>query len=35
MRGREAADISALCGISRAEAELVVALARNKDQALG
>jgi hypothetical protein len=29
-QGREAADISVLCGISRAEAELVVALARNK-----
>jgi ABC-type multidrug transport system fused ATPase/permease subunit len=28
-QGREAADISVLCGISRAEAELVVALARN------
>jgi hypothetical protein len=30
MQGREAEDISLLCGISRAEAELVVALARNK-----
>ena len=28
-QGREAEDISAMCGISRAEAELVVALARN------
>lgn len=28
-QGREAADISALCDISRAEAELLVALARN------
>lgn len=35
VQGREAADISALCGISRAEAELVVALARNRDQPLG
>ena len=33
-QGRDAADISALCGISRAEADLVVALARNKGQAL-
>jgi hypothetical protein len=33
-QGREAADISVLCGISRAEAELVVALARNTGQAL-
>ena len=33
-QGREAADISVLCGISRAEADLVVALARNKDQTL-
>ena len=32
-QGREAADISVLCGISRAEAELVVALARNDSQA--
>lgn len=32
-QGREAADISVLCGISRAEAELVVALARNDNQA--
>jgi hypothetical protein len=32
-QGREAADISVLCGISRAEAELVVALARNGSQA--
>jgi hypothetical protein len=31
-QGREAADISVLCGISRAEAELVVALARNENQ---
>jgi chromosome segregation ATPase len=31
-QGREAADISVLCGISRAEAELVVALARNDNQ---
>jgi hypothetical protein len=31
-QGREAADISMLCGISRAEAELVVALARNGNQ---
>jgi hypothetical protein len=30
MQGREAGDISVMCGISRAEAELVVALARNK-----
>lgn len=34
VQGRDAADISALCGISRAEAELVVALARNQDQPL-
>lgn len=34
VQGREAADISVLCGISRAEAELVVALARNQDQTL-
>jgi hypothetical protein len=34
MQGREADDISALCGISRAEAELVVALARNSGQAI-
>lgn len=34
VQGREAADISVLCGISRAEAELVVALARNQDQPL-
>jgi type IV secretory pathway VirB10-like protein len=33
-QGREAADISVLCGISRAEAELVVALARNTGQTL-
>ena len=33
-QGREAADISVLCGISRAEADLVVALARNKDQTI-
>jgi hypothetical protein len=33
MQGREAADISALCGISRAEAELVVALAKSGEQA--
>jgi hypothetical protein len=33
-QGREAADISVLCGISRAEAELVVALTRNDGQAL-
>jgi hypothetical protein len=33
-QGREAADISVLCGISRAEAELVVALARSKEQAV-
>ncbi len=32
MQGQEAADISLLCGISRGEAELVVALARNRDQ---
>jgi hypothetical protein len=31
-QGREAADISVLCSISRAEAELVVALARNGSQ---
>ncbi|MDR0440548.1 MAG: DUF2802 domain-containing protein [Candidatus Accumulibacter sp.] len=31
-QGREAADISMLCGISRAEAELVVALARSGGQ---
>lgn len=35
MQGQGAADISALCGISRAEADLVVALARNRDQPLG
>jgi hypothetical protein len=29
-RGRDAADISVLCGISRAEAELVVALAKSQ-----
>jgi hypothetical protein len=29
-QGRDAADISVLCGISRAEAELVVALAKNQ-----
>ena len=35
MQGQEAADISVLCGISRGEAELVVALAlaRNSDEA--
>ena len=33
-QGREAGDISLLCGISRAEAELVVALARNNGQAI-
>jgi hypothetical protein len=33
-QGREAADISVLCGISRAEAELVVALTRNDGQVL-
>lgn len=32
VQGREASDISVLCGISRAEAELVVALAKNQDQ---
>lgn len=32
MQGQDAADISVLCGISRGEAELVVALARNRDQ---
>jgi len=32
VQGREASDISVLCGISRAEAELVVALAKNRDQ---
>ncbi|MDR3298435.1 MAG: DUF2802 domain-containing protein [Candidatus Accumulibacter sp.] len=31
-QGREAADISVLCGISRAEAELVTALAKNRNQ---
>jgi hypothetical protein len=31
-QGRDAADISAVCGISRAEAELVVALARNEER---
>ena len=34
MQGQEAADISLLCGISRAEAELVVALARNQNKPL-
>lgn len=34
VQGRDAADISAVCGISRAEAELLVALARNEEQAL-
>lgn len=34
MRGQEASEISVLCGISRAEAELVVALANNRDQPL-
>lgn len=33
MQGQEAADISVLCGISRGEAELVVALARNSGEA--
>jgi hypothetical protein len=33
-QGRDAGDISVLCGISRAEAELVVTLARNNGQAL-
>jgi hypothetical protein len=32
-QGRDAADISAVCGISRAEAELLVALARNEEPA--
>ena len=32
MQGQDATDISLLCGISRGEAELVVALARNRDQ---
>jgi vacuolar-type H+-ATPase subunit I/STV1 len=32
MQGQDAADISVLCGISRGEAELVVALARNRDE---
>ena len=34
MQGQSAADISLLCGISRAEAELVVALARNQEESL-
>ncbi len=34
MQGQDAAEISVLCGISRGEAELVVALARNRDQPL-
>lgn len=34
VQGQDAADISVLCGISRGEAELVVALARNRDQPL-
>ena len=33
-QGRDAADISVLCGISRAEAELVVALAKNQTKAV-
>ncbi|GHU30275.1 hypothetical protein AGMMS50256_16880 [Betaproteobacteria bacterium] len=33
-QGRDAGDISVLCGISRAEAELVVTLARNNGQAI-
>ena len=32
-QGRDAADISALCGISRAEAELVVTLAKSAERA--
>lgn len=32
VQGREPSDISVLCGISRAEADLVVALVRNKAQ---
>jgi hypothetical protein len=32
VQGREAEDISVLCGISRSEAELIVALARNHAQ---
>ena len=35
VQGQDAADISVLCGISRGEAELVVALARNRDQSPG
>lgn len=34
MQGRDAADISVLCGISRAEAELLVALAKDTGRAL-
>jgi hypothetical protein len=32
-QGRDAADISVLCGISRAEAELLVALAKDAGRA--
>ena len=34
LQGQESDDISRLCGISRAEADLVVALARNQDKPL-
>jgi hypothetical protein len=34
MQGRDAADISVVCGISRAEAELLVALAKDTGRAL-
>ena len=33
VQGRDSSDISVLCGISRAEADLVVALVRNKERA--
>lgn len=35
LQGQDAAGISQLCGISRAEADLVVALARNQERDLG